>query len=185
MDAWSAIGTGGGAGVALIAAGFAFWQARIARGARDATIEQARVAREGLELQRAERRAADADRYERAAPIFEAGIDPQTQIRPAGARIRMLGGPLRIQVTITWQTRYTWLDPGEAHTSERIAEIEASGVYNASLCNGATLVVHTDERHDATLIRALAEFKIKSEEVGGERRIWEEELMTGLVVDSA
>lgn len=187
VDIWSitsSAGTAVAAGVAIVAAGVAVWQAYLARGARDASIKQAAIAGEALALQRTEQRATDVERYERAAPTFEVSIDSQTQIRPAGARIRMVGGPRRIEVTMNWQIRFTWLDPGEAPSHERIAEIEASGVYSASLCKGATIVVHTDERHDATLVRALAEFKVKSVEVGGETRTWDEELMTGWALDS-
>lgn len=171
------VGTAIGAVIALAAAGVAIWGAWIARGARDATLSQASTAKEALDDQRAER-------YERAAPTFEVSIDRQTQVRPAGARIRMLTGPRRISVTIEWQVRFTWLDPGEGRPGDRTAEVEWSGVYSASLCKGATLVVFSDERPESTLIRALAEYKIKSVDQDDTERTWRDEHMTGWALDT-
>lgn len=102
----------------------------------------------------------------------------------AGARIRMLTGPRRISVTIEWQVRFTWLDPGEGRPGDRTAEVEWSGVYGASLCKGATLVVFSDERPESTLIRALAEYKIKSVDQDDTERTWRDEHMTGWALDT-
>ncbi len=54
---WAAIATGGGVVISLVAAGFAYWQARSARDAHDVTVDQAKTAREVLALRRAVVRA--------------------------------------------------------------------------------------------------------------------------------
>jgi hypothetical protein len=55
--------------VSIAAAAFACLQARVARGARDATIDQAKTARKALELQRAQQHQVDA-------PTFALAIVP-------------------------------------------------------------------------------------------------------------
>ncbi|GAA1083729.1 hypothetical protein [Pseudonocardia alni] len=163
--------------IAIAAAGIAVWSALVARGARNATVSQADTARAALEDQRAER-------YEQAAPRFEVSIDQQTQVRPAGARIRMIAGPPRVLVTITWEISFTWLDPGEGRPGDRTVEIRKEGVYSASMCKGATIVVHHEERPDAILMIALARYKIKSIEESDDRRTWHDEHMSTWAVDT-
>lgn len=171
-DGWAAIGTGAAAVVAVVAAGLAAWQAHIARGARDATADQARVARETLELQREQQYKADA-------PKYDLTIDVQTEHRPAALRIRMLEGR-EVNVRVDWQIAFTWQDPPE---TGGLIEVEQSGIYVATLVQNATLALYSEER-PGRLIRALGKATIVSTEVDDDRREWKRTQMASWILGS-
>ncbi len=172
VDTWSAIGTGAAAVIAVIAAVLAAWQAHIARGARDATADQARIAGEALALQREQQHKADE-------PKYDLTIDVQTAHRPAALRIRMLEGP-EVNVRVEWEIAFTWQMPGIANGTLEVAH---SGIYAATLVQNATLALYDDER-PARLIRALGRARIVSTEVDDERREWKRTQMANWILDT-
>lgn len=176
-DVLSFVGTGAAAVIALAAAGVAVWQAHIARGARDATEERAKIAREALEDQRAER-------HEQASPAFDVTIEPQTQARPAGVRVRMHSGPGEVKVEIKWRVRITWNDPAASAQPTGLVEVDRSGIYMASLVENASVLVYDEVRPAATVARALAKVSISATETGGAGRRWQCEKMADYVPET-
>ena len=107
---WSAIGTGCAAAVAVIAAAFTLWQARIAREARDAAMDQASSARESVTVARAE-----LDRAER--PEFTIEVDDHGPAIAPDVQVRMVAGPPEITVALDWTRRHVWAEEGACVTS--------------------------------------------------------------------
>jgi len=158
-DVWGAIGTGGGAVVALIAATFAFWQARIALGARDATVESAQAARESVAIARAE-----LDRAEQ--PQFVVTMECPPGGRLPSTTIRMLGGPPEIEVTINWTRTITWVDPPDLQSLKDI------GTQHMHMIKNSSALLMWASRPDKTVEWVHATVTIDSTEVGGAGRTW-------------
>lgn len=160
-DSWAAIATGAAAAVSLIAAGFAFWQARIARGARDVAIDQAGTARQALELQRAQQHQADA-------PTFALAIQPPAGKHACWVKVTMISGPPGISVAITyvngWARR---IAPGKIERQE----IQGNNTHRRQLIKNGSAVFSHEAPADAVAIWSMV--IINSTEVAGSDRTWE------------
>lgn len=171
----SSVGTAAAAVVAIAAAGIAIWQAWLARGARDATIVQAEVARDALELQLAQQRRADAPQY--------LTVEAQTPHRPAGLRLRMVKGT-EVDAEIEWQIAFSWRVPPTPTEPARMVEDERSGIYRCTLVENASVLVYDEERADAELVRAPGKVTVESTETRGERREWQHQRMADWIIDA-
>lgn len=157
---WGVIATGAGTVVSLAAAGFAYWQACIARGARDATIDQAKTAREALELQRAERHQADA-------PTFALAIEPPNNDQGGWVKVTMISGPHAVDVEISYVNGWVRL----TNIDDIEGPWEATGDTNPQqLIKGTTMKFRHEAPADATAI--WSKVIICSTEISGERRTW-------------
>jgi hypothetical protein len=146
--------------VAVVAAALAAWQAHIARGARDATAEQVRVAREALDLQR-------SDRDRRDATQFTLQIEPATTDYSAHVEVQMISGPPRVSVSITfvngWARR---IGPDKIERSET----QGGTVQPRQMVKGAASSYGHNAPQDASAIWTTA--IIRSKDIDSDR-IWE------------
>lgn len=164
VDPWavtSAIATGAAAVVAIIAAALAFWQARIAIGARNATVEQATIAREALELQRAQQHQADA-------PTFALSIEPPQRDQPCWVKVTMTGGPPGISVGISYVNG--WIRQTSLTEAQR-RETQGDTTVRRNMIKNSSAVFEHDAPVDAFAI--WSSVIIKSAEVGREDFTWE------------
>jgi len=179
IDVWavaSSVGTTVAAGFAIVAAVIAVWQARLARGARDAAVEQATIANEALTLQLAQQDQTDA-------PQFNLTVEAQTSHRPAGLLLRMVKGA-EVDVKIEWQIRFSWRVPPTTAEPGRMIEVEHTGIYLATLVENASVLVYDEERNDADLVRALGKVSVNSTETRGQRRKWNHDRMADWIIDA-
>jgi hypothetical protein len=164
VDPWvaiSAIATGAATVVAIVAAELAFWQARIAIAARKATVEQATVAREALELQRVQQHQADA-------PTFALSIEPPQRDQPCWVKITMTDGPLGVSVGISYVNGWIRrISPTEAQRQET----PGNTTVRRNMIKNSSAVFEHDAPVDAFAI--WSSVIIKSAEVGREDRTWE------------
>jgi len=160
LEVWGVIGTGGGAVVALLAAGFAFWQACIARGARDATIEQATIARDALELQRTEQ-------HQRDAPDFTLTVAPAVADYSSHIELRMISGPPEIMAEIRYKNG--WAERNAAGKVERRGSTGQVTTRKRMVRNFSTNYSHAATPNAAAI---WSEVTIVSTEIGGDERTW-------------
>lgn len=159
--AWGAIATAGGAVVSLVAAGLAFWQAQIARGARAATEDQAKIAKDALDLQRAQQDQADA-------PTFALEIEPAVGEYACSVKVTMTGGPQSVMAVMTYENGWGRHRPDGEYERHRTA----GGTMDRRplVKNASTRYSHMAPAEATTIWSTVT---IATSEVGGEGREWQ------------
>jgi hypothetical protein len=154
---WSAIGTGVAAVVAIIAAGFALWQARIARDARDATVDQASSAREAVAVARAELDRAEQPQFAIEVNDHGSGVAPYI-------RVRMISGPPEIIVALEWTRQHVWPEGGG------LQDLVEIGTAHQHMVKNQAIALDISAHGQAVMVSTSV--TIESTEVGGRERTW-------------
>ena len=160
-EAWSAIGTGIAAIVAVLAAVVAAWQAVLAKGARDATREQATIAREALELVRAQQHQADA-------PTSALAIEPPGADQQCWVKVTMTGGPPGVRVGISYVNG--WISR-VGDDEFRKTKIPGGTTHRRNMIKNATAAFRHEASADAVAIWSMV--IINSTDFDSDERRWE------------
>jgi hypothetical protein len=148
--------------IAVVAAGIAIWQARIASSARDAAKDQARSAQEAVAIARAQLRLAEGPRFAVTVTAPPDGVVPWTAIT-------MLEGH-EVDATISWERTISCVTFNPDPAVDRRTD---TGSFAARLVtNGSTMLPWWAGGIPEDIMRISAKITIEATEVAGERRAW-------------